>query len=236
MSDLQSITFQVKAFSADGYELLFTLTSASLADAASKLNLVRAAGYLPFQPAPVDSERQTIHTVMRHVNENGITVIACYPKWQYEGKYGEYKFASIYLDTPEDSAQFEAQSGLKLADLPICDGEAGVRRKYGKQNPKEITVKTPFDMIKIQDGMYDDDKPRYRYDYVTRVQLAANPTWKPEQVQKFVQQWEADGLSQSDLTKALKVARWSDWKGTVEEAHAAVKTYVAAQPAADDSH
>lgn len=238
MSEVTSNTIQIKAYTSDGFEVVFTLPNAAVADAAAKLAQVRAAGYLAYQPEPVESERQPIMSVMHHLGESGSPVIAAYPAWKYEGKYGEYKFASIYLDSPEDIAQFEAQSGLKLDDIPLCDGEAGVRRKYNaKRHPKEILVKRAFDMIKIADGAYDDGKPRYRYDYAARLPLTQPTAWTEEQVKKFVAKWEADGLAQADLTKALKVNRWSEWKGTAAEADAAVETYVKAnRQTADASH
>jgi len=225
MNELASNNIHIRAYSSDGYEITLLVTG-TLTDVSHKLNEVRAAGFLAFQPAPVESERQTIASVMRHVTDSGTIVIAAYPAWKYEGKYGEYKFASIYLDSDDDTAQFEAQSGLKLADIPQMDGEAGVRRKYGKVLPKETAVKRTFDMIRMPDGVSDDGKPRYRYDYVARLPIVKR--WSPADFAAFVARWKQDNLTEADLCKALKITRGSEWTGTVDEANAAVTVYIKA--------
>ncbi|MBA3948123.1 MAG: hypothetical protein H0X37_26685 [Herpetosiphonaceae bacterium] len=227
--DGTSNSIQIRAFSADGYEIVVCMAGAALADVAKKLGEVRAAGYLAFAPEVAESEHQAIATVMRHISELGTPVIAAYPHWQYEGKYGEYKFASIYIDKPEDIAQFEAQSGLKLDEIPLCDAEAGVRRKYGKVNPKEITVKRKFDMVKVPDGVFDDGKPRYRYDYAIKLAPApADPNaWIAENVGAWVEKWLAKDLTEAQLFKALGITdKYREFKGTIAQADIAVEAFV----------
>ena len=227
MNTTASNSISVKGFSADGYEVLFTFDVKSMAEALAKVTEVRAAGFAAYQPEPVETERQAIMSVMRHLSDSGTPVIAVYPHWKYEGKYGEYKFASIYLDKPEDVAQFEAQSGLKLDELPLSDGEAGVRRRYGsKPNAKEIPVKRSFEMLKILDGTYEDGKPRYRYEYVAKLPITTHTSWTPEDVDTFKARWKKDDLTEADLSRALKVSKWGDWKGTLEEANEAVTAYI----------
>lgn len=227
--DGTSNSIQIRAYSADGYEIVVCMAGAALVDVAKKLGEVRAAGYLAYPPEGAESEQQTIATVMRHVSELGTPVIAAYPRWQREGKYGEYKFASIYIDKPEDITQFEAQSGLKLDDIPLCDAEAGVRRKYGKVNPKEITVKRKFDMVKVPDGTFDDGKPRYRYDYA--VKLAPAPVdpnaWIAENVGVWVEKWLAKDLTEAQLFKALGVTdKYREFTGTIATADLAVEAFI----------
>lgn len=236
MNEQTSNSIWIRAYSPDGYQLSLTLTVTSVAEAVSTLAEVRAAGFLPAQPESVNGERETIATVMRHVTGTGKPVIAAYPNWRYEGKFGEYKFASIYLDSPENIAQFEAQSGLKVNDIPLSDGDAGVRRKYGKPNPKEVAVKRSFEMLKIPDGTADDGKPRYRYTYAVMLPVAAPQAtgWSQADVQPFIARWEKDDLTVEDLKKALSIkAAWSEWKDTRAAADAAVTAYIKTNLAAD---
>lgn len=229
MSQESSNNIWIRAYSSDGYQVSLTLAVSSVAEAVAKLAEVRAAGFLATQPESADGERQTIASVMRHITDIGTQVIATYPHWKYEGKYGEYKFANIYMDSPEDIAQFEAQSGLKLDEIPVSDGEAGVRRKYGRNNPKEIAVKRPFDMLKIPDGTADDGKPRYRYEYAAKLPVSA-PTGGLTQAEAtaFVNRWKIESLTTDDLLRALKVNRFGEFKGTVEAANEAVTAYIKA--------
>lgn len=226
MNEIASNNIWIRAYSSDGFQVSLTFAVTTAAEAVAKLAEVRAAGFLAAQPESADGERQTIASVMRHVTDKGTQVIATYPNWQYEGKYGEYKFASLYMDSPEDIAQFEAQSGLKLNDIPVSDGEAGVRRKYGKTNPKEVAVKHSFDMLKIPDGTADDGKPRYRYEYATRLPVTVR--WSEADAKAFVKRWETDNLTPEDLLKALKVSRLGQWESTRDAADAAVTAYIKA--------
>lgn len=229
MNEIASNNIHIRAYSADGYEITVILAGVLLADVAKKLVEVRAAGYLAERPEAAGNEQKAIASVMRHVTDSGTVVIGAYPHWKNEGKYGEYKFASIYMDSPEDIAQFEAQSGLKLDDIPLSDGEVGVRRKYGKIYPKEIAVKRSFDMLRIPDGLSDDGKPRYRYEYVTKLPVTIlSAGWSLEEVRAFVARWKGDDLTEADLIKALNVTRWGEWKKTRAEADEAVTAYIKA--------
>ena len=236
MNEQTSNTIWVRAYTPDGFQLSLTLSVQSVDEAVATVAKVRAAGFLPAQPESVDGEREAIASVMRHATSTGTPVIAAYPNWRYEGKFGEYKFASIYLDSPENIAQFEAQSGLKVNEIPLSDGDAGVRRKYGKPNPKEVAVKRSFDMLKIPDGTTDDGKSRYRYTYAVTLPVAAAPAagWSQTDVQGFIACWEKDELTVDDLKKALNIkAAWSEWKGSRAAADAAVTAYIQANLATE---
>jgi len=218
----------IKAYSADGYEITLTM-SGTLADVTKKLVEIRAAGFSATPSESAQPEQQAIASVMRHMTDSGNMVIAAYPRWQREGKYGEYKFASIYMDSPADIAQFEAQSGLKMDDIPLSDGEAGVRRKYGRVLPKEIAVKRPFDMKRIPDGINSDGNPRYRYEYANKLPVSAPAAGLTQaEVLAFVNRWKIESLTTEDLLRALNVTRFGEWKGTVADADAAVTAYIKA--------
>jgi hypothetical protein len=221
----QPSTIHIKAYSADDYEITLVM-SGTLADVTKKLVEIRAAGFSAHPSEAAQPEQQAIASVMRHMTDSGNMVIAAYPRWQREGKYGEYKFASIYLDSPEDIAQFEAQSGLKINDIPVSDGEAGVRRKYGKSYPKEVAVKRPFDMKRIPDGVNSDGNPRYRYVYVNTLLVSTGLT--QAEVLAFVNRWKIESLSTEDLLRALKVSRFGEYKGTIADADEAVTAYIKA--------
>ena len=226
MNNEPSNNIWIRAFTSDGFQVSLTFAVTTAAEAVAKLAEVREAGFLASQPESQGGERQAIASVMRHLSDKGTPVVAAYPAWKYEWKYGEYKFASLYMDSPEDIVQFEAQSGLKLEDIPLSDGEAGVRRRFGSKNPKEMAVKRSFDMLKIPDGTADDGKPRYRYEYAVKLTPVAH--WSPDDVKAFKTRWLSDDLTIADLIKALNVSQWSEWKGTLEQANAAVTAYIKA--------
>lgn len=151
----------IRAFTADGFQVSLTLPAQSVADAMAHLDAVRAAGLLTMMPDSIASEEsEIITTVMRrtHVNEKSgevTPVIDMYPDWR--GDFGTYRFAGLYLNTADDIAEFEAQSGLKLADIPLYDGQTPLKRSQRQRHRCETPVKSPFLAFKSPVGEKEID-------------------------------------------------------------------------------
>lgn len=138
-------TIWAKVYTDDGYQISLTLPAATVADALKHMAEIRAAGLLP---APVEppsmEETETITTVVRreHFDKSANTivpVIDCYPDWR--GQYGQFRFTSIYLDTPADVAQFEAHAGVKLDSLPLYESQAAIMRNTARPHRCEVKTK-----------------------------------------------------------------------------------------------
>lgn len=220
----------VRVYSVDGFELSLTLAVNSAADAAAQLEAVRAAGFLPRKPEVVDGESEVIETVVRRQTENGVPIIDYYPAWSRNDTYGTFKYGHKYLDKAEDVAQFEAQSGLKLADMPLYDGQSAITRKPGKATRFEVRVNHTFSLKKIKVGQYDDGKPKYEYDYATPMKVTARRIDSVEVAKAFVTEvGQRFGVTDAkNILKCLEITTFSEWRGTYDEAMAQVATVVKA--------
>jgi len=140
-----------KVYTPDGFQISLNLPIATTAEASRHMDDIRAAGLLAFMPETLTSEKaETIVAVFRreHWDENkkiAVPVIDMFPEWF--GEYGTFRFVGAYLNTPEDIAEFERQSGLKLADMPIHDGDGSIKRLQSRPLKNERPCK-PFIAIK----------------------------------------------------------------------------------------
>jgi hypothetical protein len=96
-------------------------------------------------------ESEVITTVMRreHTDKKGkvTPLIDLYPDWR--GDYGQFKFLSMYLNTPEDIAAFEHCSSLRLTKLPLYDGQGARTRTQGQPHRCEVKCR-PFGVYRVQ--------------------------------------------------------------------------------------
>lgn len=132
-----------------------------------------------------DKTVETIHTIMfrEQVSSDGkvTPVIDCYPEWR--GKYGQFKFVSIYLNNDADVAAFEAQAGLSIDGLPLYESQAPLQRTGSRVHKCEIVVPTPFAVRRKKGKMVTiGDKTEYRWDLVEYVNEAyprtlTEPVW-----------------------------------------------------------
>jgi hypothetical protein len=72
----------------------------------------------------------------------------------------------MYLNDAKDIAEFEAQSGLTLTDIPIYEGQSPLQRIYGKPHAKEVMVKRPFEFSKTEIGKHENGMTKYKYGYL----------------------------------------------------------------------
>lgn len=116
--------------------------------------VLKEAGYLNQLPGVEAGENvETITTVVRREHVNGKTgeitpVIDCYPEWR--GDYGQFRFVGIYLNSADEIREFEAQSGLKLENMPLYESQAPIQRNQARANRHEIACK-PFRVKKAED-------------------------------------------------------------------------------------
>lgn len=172
----------VKAYTPQGFQVGITLTFESWdqippADLleAMLLNTGYSVNVAGLEPG---ADKEAIMSVMRlEAPKDGTPKIYFYPEWKGGGNYGKRYFGFLYLNTAEDIAQFEAQSGLKLDELPIFEGEKAPDRTHGNPpHKKEIAVKRSFEMVKVPTGeTYETGMQKYEYRYAKPL-----PIGKPE--------------------------------------------------------
>jgi len=145
----------LNAYSPDGFKVTLTADVLTMKDA---LAFSDAAAKSGFTLTPVERREELITTVVRreHVDDKGSVtpVIDMYPTWK--GDYGQFRFTGVYLNTPDDIAQFEAHAGLRLTDIPLYDSEMPLKRKTVRMNPVETKCK-PFMALKRAAGEKEID-------------------------------------------------------------------------------
>jgi hypothetical protein len=177
MSDANTIW--TTGYTADGFRVSLTLDINADADTVqallAKLDLVRAAGITPNAPGlEQGQEKEPIGAVMkRQKPSDGTPIIDFYPQWK--GAFGKFKYASMYLDTADEIAEFEAQSGLKLNDIPLYDAQQPYQRTADKPHRCEIKVKRSFEIVREKVGEDDRGHPRYKYSYYQPANVTQMP-------------------------------------------------------------
>jgi hypothetical protein len=167
-STLTPNTVWLKVYTPGGFQASVTLTfTDAIPTAADVERRLIAAGYSATLPGlKAGDELEKIESVIRRQSGKGTPIIDFYPYWGYEGKFGVNKHAHLYLDNPDQIAEFEARTGLKLADLPLYEGETPRNRVYGQPRHRcEIPVNRPLEMIKRPNGQHDNGMPKYEYLY-----------------------------------------------------------------------
>lgn len=247
-------TVWIQAWSADGFKLGLTLPAATVGDALKHLDDARKAGLMASPPAPVaelaaDEKADTITTVVRRKKKNKfdkvVPVIDCY----FEG--GKYRYITIYLDEPEQVAEFERVSGLKVENMPLYPGKDATQIDPKAPEDYEVRVPTPFIVIKKEDGgvaeMNGVEHKTYRFDRygtpkvapVVPLEAPAAPTPEPvddltslatkEGATAFVNYWEGRGLKAADLLQALNIPRLSLFSGNRQAADTQVQKWLDAK-------
>lgn len=151
----------IEGYMLNGFKLTLALPCNTVEEGLMHVRAAIQAGITPEPQDPNANQTETIVTVVRreHEDRNGrITpVVDFYPAWQ--GDYGQFRFCGVYLNTPEDIAQFESQSGLKLMNMPLYEAQGPLQRKPGSPKRIEIASK-PFIAHKIagEEKMGDDGK------------------------------------------------------------------------------
>lgn len=128
---------------------------------AGALRGLTANGITPDKPDPSEmtgEKTETITCVVKrlHISKSNqeTPVVDLYPSWQ--GEYGQFRFVGLYLNTPEQVAEFEAHSGLRLADMPVYESQAPLQRSASRRHKAETNC-TPFVVRKLPDGVKEID-------------------------------------------------------------------------------
>lgn len=230
----------IACWSPDGFRM--SIPVGNTADSIARvLNVVRELGLLPHEPDVVaGGEAETIKAVMRRVSGDGTPIIDFYPDWSHGGKFGAHKWAHMYLNTPEDIAEFEAQSGLKLDQIPLYDGQQALKRTYGSTHPKEIKPRRPFRITRVKTGEHDTGMPRYEYSYTVPANVTPMPNGSqdseqpepPAQQPPKPQAWytdknirflldylnKEDGLTAAEVFRLANVSGAKDYDGWAQYA------------------
>lgn len=81
-----------------------------------------------------------VNTDKKTGNVTETPAIWFYPKWAYDNSFGLRSWTKVYLNNDQQIEEFEAATGLKLANLPIFDGNAPPQRNPGRPHSKEIVM------------------------------------------------------------------------------------------------
>ena len=204
--DMNANTARIRVYHPQGFQVYIEIMFDDASYAMREVDAIAAAGWLPSPPdLPEGGEKEKIVTVMRRAKGDGTPIIDFYPEWNAAGTFGFNKYGHLYLDSPEDIAQFEAQSGLRLADLPVFDSDRPLKRTSGKKHQCEVSVRTPFELVRIPDGQYDSGMPKYQYQYAIEKHVNADaPAPQPKQSRKqTATAWYEDDNNYKLLTAKL---------------------------------
>lgn len=276
----------IKAYTPDGFQVSLTLPALTVADAMRHIEDVRAHGLLTTLPVDGGLESgesaETITMAVKRMKKNRKDelrpVIDVY--WDGAG----FKFVTIYLDTDEQIADFEAVSGLKVKDMPKYPSTAPLTAGDEETREFEVKVKTPFIVVrkpadkevKINDKMvrpwdfvrygtlaaqpapaakpapvnehaFDSRKPDTRAkkaDAVVTIEDAPKPNgkkaavtvvddscWPREDIQLWIDKWEAKEVKRAELKAALGVQYFDDFCEGEDAADALVNAYLNAEAA-----
>jgi len=154
MSKLEANIF---GYSTSGFEIPQLIVRADTPEElAGLLRGLAANGITVNKPDPseVSGEKtETITCIVKrmHVGKDNreTPVIDMYPSWQ--GEYGQFRFVGLYLNTPEQIAEFEGFAGIRVADIPVYESQAPLQRNANRKHRCEIAC-TPFIARKLPDG------------------------------------------------------------------------------------
>jgi len=116
------------------------------------------SGFSVYAPGLEDGERyEEIGFVVRKEKENGdqtvTPVVDLYPA------NGNFRLLAKYLNNDADLAQFEQATGLKLAKLPVWDGDNAIERGKSTKTDKYVTtLQKPVKIVWKFNPNYDADE------------------------------------------------------------------------------
>lgn len=172
-------TLVMTVYTPAGAQVQVEIAGEDLVPAAELDSLLASAGYSTTPPGP-DAETVKITTVVRRTARDGTPVIDFYPDWSVGGKFGQYRSGLMYLNTPDDVSQFQAQSGLQLSEIPVFEG--GVfQRDFNRRSRYEVSCRKPFLIKRVPNGVDEQTgHNRYKYEYAAPVSVSSTPEPAPE--------------------------------------------------------
>jgi hypothetical protein len=180
-------------------------------------------------------------------------VVRC--EFEYKGKKKErlyfYDMTSqysssaltLYLDTPEIIAAFEAAAGFTVASMPITRGKAAVTSDSGDYFT-QVARAVDFTVNRRKVNVTDEN-PNGNWELIGYV--SANPKTQQqstppmtnapttikafpdrESAKKFIKSWEQDeiDITSDEILVALGVNAYGAYEGTLAQAQAAVNQYL----------
>lgn len=96
-------------------------------------------------------EVKEVGTVVRRTQKNTkqdgtkttTPAIELYPVWNPAGTYGKWRFATHFLNNPEDVESFEKATNLKLAEMPAYQGLGAPPRVKTEPEEWEVVLDPP---------------------------------------------------------------------------------------------
>lgn len=225
--DEQHNTAWIPLYAPDGGKIHFTinldtpLTEAQVQVAQAAYAILRQAGFTPREPGLEDGEQsETAHYIVRRAkgNDDGTEtpVLDLYPD-----KF-KFRALSVYLNTDDDVAAFEAASGVKLASLPTYDSSAPLERGKDARLDKKyvIALPRPLVFIHMANPAYDEDvsdpkrkKPKRKF--VRWQTSAAANVVNIDAAKQMLGNGDDRRAVKPEETKPLN--EWFDWKAVSTE-------------------
>jgi hypothetical protein len=125
-------------------------------------NLVNA-GWLPNLPNLEDGEQEheigaMLRCVQLNDDESETPIIDLYPA----NERLKYKLLRVYLNTPEDVKAFEKTCGVTLADLPLYESNAGIKRGENARLDQKyiVTLKHPVKVVSKANPLWEGEEDK----------------------------------------------------------------------------
>ena len=160
MSDQQIPTFWITGYLPNGCKISFTvpINNDAYAEAMVFSNNLLSHGFTTSEVGLSAGEKKDkVGYVLRRsvVNERGETpVIDVY----VDHEAMTWRTVKVYLNTPEQIADFEAVSGLKLDSLPYYEGKDSVERGDPKLGKYVIPVKNVFYAVAKANPKHEEEQ------------------------------------------------------------------------------
>lgn len=126
-----------------------------------------------------DEQKKTIAIAVRREKRNDDGSVS--PVIDVYADRDQYRFTSIYLDTPDEITDFEAHAGVKLANMPLYESQSPLQRDLMHQHRVEVACK-PFDAIRRENGEQNIGgvtRMTYRFDRYADSALLQKMAGKP---------------------------------------------------------
>lgn len=148
--DTNDTTGWVKLFHPNGPQvtlpvpMLTRLSAEQAVDMLASVSAYLSAGFLVSAPGLEDGEqKQEVVSVSRREGKDSVPIVAFYLAHPKVLK----KFLHAYLNNPEDIQAFEAATGMRLADIPLWEGERDIDKDNKNAARYIIPLARPISLV-----------------------------------------------------------------------------------------
>lgn len=155
--ETQANTIWTKAYTPAGFQVGITIgfEAGHLPQAVDIDRMIADAGYLITLPGvePGEDVEPILYVCRKNHTDTKTGAIVPHIAFYSENDNLTKRWTHTYLDTPEQVAEFENGTGLKVADMPVYDGDLHPDRTKSKAVIKLVkTIKVVRDFYETKDG------------------------------------------------------------------------------------